>query len=175
MILGRAVLALTLAVILGYGTTAQEASAVQVTATAEVVTTIDVSQDQALDFGAFAQSATPFDVVMGFDGARTVNAVASAGGQQGIFSVTGGLTTATYSVQLPTLDTTNPVPLYSPGPTDGGSDPSMNMHTFTTDWQASWMPTGAEATFQVGATLSVGASQTVGNYSGYYNVTVSQP
>jgi hypothetical protein len=176
IILGRAVLALSLAVVLGYGTTPQEASAIQANASAEVVTPLTVTADETreLNFGKFAPAdgsivieasaaGTPSGAII--PTAPTVGTIGA-----GRFLVTGPLAQA-YDVQLPTTSGVPPTAgVQLVNQTSGGSE-TMEVINFATD-HVNGTTVGADPDFYVGAELVVEATTVDGSYEGTYEVTI---
>lgn len=148
-----------------FATSANAAATATATATAEVLQTLTLTADSALDFGQIAPNT---------GGTVTVHAdstVAQTGGlvwtgtrAPAGFTVTGS-NGATVVLTLPSaaVNLTR----------SGGSD-TMTLSGFTAS------PTGAfqlgsttgSATFNVGGTLAVAANQVAGLYSGTFNVSV---
>lgn len=138
---------------------AQAANSVTAGATVEIAAPVAITQTTALAFGNIGPSAAAGSVTVSLAGAKSVTGgVSDLGGSHaaGAFSVTGA-SGATYSV---TIDGT--VSLTGPG--------TAMTATLTNDGGGSL--TGGTDTFNVGATLAVGANQTAGSYSGSYTVSV---
>lgn len=118
-----------------------------------------------LEFGSITPSTAATTVII--DPAGTVNAGSTAIGINGApdaaaFTVSG-LALQTFAVTLPADGT---VTLAGPGA-------PMAVDAFTSDAAAAISAGGGPDAFGVGATLTVGADQTSGAYSGSFNVTVS--
>lgn len=138
---------------------AQAANSVSAGATVEIAAPIAITQDTALAFGNIGPSAASGTVTIAVGGGKSVTGgVSDLGGSHaaGAFTVTGA-SGASYSVTIPAS-----VSLTGPG---------TAMSASLTD-DASGTLTGGSETFNVGATLSVGANQTAGSYSGTYTVSV---
>jgi hypothetical protein len=138
---------------------AQAANSVSAGASVEIAAPIAITQDTALAFGNIGPSAASGTVTISTAGAKSVTGgVTDLGGSAaaGEFTVTGA-SGASYSVTVPAS-----VSLTGPG--------TAMTATLTDD--ASGTLTGGSETFNVGATLSVGANQATGSYSGTYTVSV---
>ncbi len=138
------------------------AATVDVTAT--LLAPISISSSGDMDFGTMLTTGNPGGtVIVTTAGARTCSAeVDCLGGfpAAAAFDVTGEGGN-TYSITLPSSATL----------TSGGD--TMTIDTFNHD--AGGTPTlgGGSDTFNVGATLNVGATQAAGTYSGTFSVTVN--
>ncbi len=127
---------------------------------------ISISNTQALAFGKFV-AGSGGSVTVSTSGARSASGgvllVASGGGAVAQFSVTGDPNT-TYAVTLPADDVITI--------TIGGGS-SMAVNSFVSSPASTGtLDSGGAQTLKVGATLTVGASQAAGNYSGTFSVTV---
>jgi hypothetical protein len=147
------------------GTTfAQNSAFDSATASAEIVAPISVTWNNAvLDFGLIAQDVANGDVVIDVNGARTIPAAMKVGVNTGYsvptFTVSHGNDLA-YGVETSITQPT--------APAAGG----LTLKTVTTSL-ASTTTTTADS-FQIGATLSVLAGTTVGQYNdGAIKVTVT--
>lgn len=134
-------------------------------ATARIITPIQLTNTQGLAFGNIAASANPGTVTISPTGIRT-----SSGGvtpsaigtfNNAIYTATGE-PNATYTITLPGFITII-----------SGAN-SMTVNGFTSDPT----PTGnlgavGTQTINVGATVIVGANQATGDYSGTYDVTIA--
>lgn len=134
------------------------------TASATIVTPISISSDRNLSFGNILAAATAGTVQItpaGVRSATTVSLPAITGTVTTAQFVISGTSGMTYSVTLPA----------SISISDGSS------HTMTVDsfqHNASGTLPAATETFQVGATLQVGANQVAGNYGpGSFSVSVN--
>jgi hypothetical protein len=127
---------------------------------------IAVSNTQAMAFGKFV-AGSGGSVIINESGARSATGdvflVASGGGAVAQFSVTGD-PNVTYAVTLPADDV---VTLTIAG---GGS--TMAVNSFVSNPASTGTLTAGAQTLKVGATLTVGAGQAVGNYSGTFDVIV---
>ena len=133
-------------------------------AVAEIVAPIAITHDGgALDFGVIAVDATAGSVTVS---ATTGLVTAETGGAA---SVVGSVTSAdTFTV---TGDADRSYSIVTTGGTLAG--PGTDMTFTTTTNKASGTLTGGTDGFSVGGTLSVGASQAGGSYSGQYDATVT--
>lgn len=127
---------------------------------------IAISNTQALAFGKFA-AGSGGSVTVTPGGARSASGgvvlLASGGGTAAQFSVTGDAN-ATYTITLP-----DAVTLAS-----GGN--SMAVNTFVSSPANPGTLSGSGTqTLNVGATLTVGANQPAGDYTGSFAVTVNYP
>ena len=136
------------------------------TANARIVTPITVTEATQMNFGDIQPEAGATTVTLSTAGVATPSGatVVTGSPSQGVFTVTG-TEAATYSITLP-LD--GVVQLTGPGP-------AMDVDSFSHDAGAT--PTigvGGSSTLNIGAILSVAgsATQTAGDYSGTYDVTV---
>ena len=147
-----------------YSQTARAAD-VTGTATAEVLAPLAISQTTQMNFGDVAgDSASATTVVLTTAGATSSVDGAYTGGSPaaGAFAVTGGASLA-YSITLPADGT---VVLTGPGV-------DMDVDGFNHDAGGSPALDGTgNDSFNVGATLSLGAGQVAGTYNGSYTVTV---
>ena len=137
-------------------------------AAANIVTPISITKNVDLNFGNIAAAGTAFTVVLDEEsGLRTSN-----GGTGTLPSVTGtvtaaqftvsGLSGATYAVTLPSSIII----------TYGGTN-EMTVNGFESNSNSTYTLTEGSDTFNVGATLNVGANQVAGAYTGNFNVTVN--
>lgn len=126
-----------------------------------------VTAAQALSFGSFSAANVAGTVTVTAAGARSsgggVILVPSGSGAAASFSVTGS-PGATYAITLPV----NGVVFLSSGSN------TMGVNNFTSNPASTGqLSGGGSQTLMVGATLSVGANQASGSYSGTFNVTVN--
>ncbi len=131
--------------------------------TITVAAPISISSSGDMDFGTMVPTGTAGTVTVTPAGARSAVNVDLLGGvpSAASFDVTGD-GNENYSITLPSSATL----------TSGGN--TMTVDTFTHDAGASpKLPVGGSETFNVGATLSVGAAQAAGTYSGTFSVTVN--
>ncbi len=124
---------------------------------------ISISAGASMDFGTMTPTGTAGTVTVTPAGARSSVNVTLFGGfpAAASFDVTGE-GGHTYSITLPSSATL----------TSGGD--TMTIDTFTDDAGGAPSLSGAGSdTFNVGATLNVGATQAAGTYSGTFAVTVN--
>ncbi len=123
---------------------------------------ISISSSGDLDFGTMVPTGTAGTVTVTPAGARSSVDVDLFGGVPAAasFDVTGEGST-NYSLTFPSSATL----------TSGGD--TMTVDTFTDDAGASPTLSSGSDTFNVGATLHVGATQASGTYSGTFSVTVN--
>jgi hypothetical protein len=150
------------------GTFAQSTDTEQTTATATIVGPLALTKVSDMDFGTIAASTVAGTVVLGTDNTRTpgggATLVPPAAGVAASFTVTGEAS-RTFAITLPSNGTVTLTGAGSPMACDdfqhsAGAAPTLD-------------GAGAAA-FTVGATLSVGASQTSGTYtSANFDVTIS--
>ncbi len=137
-----------------------------VQATIDVTATLDapisISSSGDMDFGTMVTTGTAGTVTVTPAGARSSVNVDLLGGVPAAasFDVTGE-GNANYSITFPSSATL----------TSGAN--TMTIDTFTDDAGANPRLTGGSETFNVGATLNVGATQAAGTYSGTFSVTVN--
>jgi hypothetical protein len=130
---------------------------------------ISISNTDGLMFGKFA-AGSGGTITVDTNGARTrsggVVLLSSGAGTAAAFNISDpdvGNLTKTYIITLPDNGT---VTLAS------GSN-SMAVNNFVSNPSGSGVMTAGTQTLTVGATLSVGANQPVGNYSGSFSVIVN--
>lgn len=133
-------------------------------ASATIATPVSISETTALSFGTIlADDTASSTIVVSSAGARSVGSGSAQllGGtvSNAAFSVSGE-SGATYTIS------------YTAGSLTGPGT-AMAVDTFTDDTSSTGTLTGGSDTFNVGATLTVGANQTAGSYSGSYTVTVN--
>ena len=123
---------------------------------------ISISASGNMDFGTMVTTGTAGTVTVTPAGARSSVDVDLLGGvpSAASFDVTGEGAN-TYSITLPSSATL----------TSGAN--TMTVDTFTDDAGATPTLAGGSDTFNVGATLNVGAAQASGTYSGTFSVTVN--
>ena len=119
------------------------------TASATVIAPIAVTQSTAMEFGSIAPTAAAGSIVMATDGTRSATNVDILAGTSAAaaFGVTGS-GTQSYSVSLPSSAITL---------SDGAN--SMTVDAFDHDAGATPALAGGVGSFNVGATLNVGANQ----------------
>ncbi len=128
-----------------------------------VAAPISISASGDMDFGTMVTTGTAGTVTVTPAGARSSVNVDLLGGvpSAASFDVTGE-GNANYSITFPSSATL----------TSGAN--TMTIDTFTDDAGASpKLPPGGSETFNVGATLNVGATQAAGTYSCTFSVTVN--
>lgn len=159
----KSALAVSVAAMLGLPVAAYAATATN-SSTADIVQAIAITSGTALDFGSVVAAGAAGTVEMGAAGTRTcatVTCVAQDAGTAASFDVTGEAS-YTYTVTLPASATL----------TDSAATPnSMTVDAFSHDSTGTLDTAGAE-TFNVGATLNVGADQVAGSYAGTFDVSV---
>jgi hypothetical protein len=132
---------------------------------ATVVTPMAITAATALNFGTFAASATAGTLAMSTTNVRTptnVTLIATNGGAASSITVAGAVG-ATFTVVLPIADQTL---------TSSGSSMTIKSASFASSLSLNQGVVGAggSATFTIGATLTVAASQPTGVYSGTYPI-----
>jgi hypothetical protein len=140
------------------------------TANARIVTPITITAAPTpMNFGDIQPEAGATTVTLSTGGVATPSGatVVTGSPSQGVFTVTG-TAAATYSITLPADGT---VSLTGPG------SPATDMAVNGFNHDAGGTPTiggGGSSTLNIGAVLSVAgsATQTAGDYSGTYDVTV---
>ena len=147
------------------GTLTIDCGTVQATidVTATLAAPISISSSGDMDFGTMVTTGIAGTVTVTPAGARSSVDVDLLGGvpSAASFDVTGE-GNANYSIAFS-----------SPATLSSGSN-SMTVDTFTDDAGVNpKLPAGGSDTFNVGATLNVGATQAAGTYSGTFAVTVN--
>ncbi|MFN9279438.1 MAG: DUF4402 domain-containing protein [Betaproteobacteria bacterium] len=163
-------LAVTGASTMGWAQTTTPAFSVSATAT--VASALSITAATALGFGSFVPDTSAATVVIAPQStsfrSRTgnISLLDSGAGAPSTVSVSGA-PNMSFSVNLPTT----PVSLFGP------NSSAMTMTNFTSNLGAAkgTVGGGGTASFLVGATLNVGASQVPGSYTGSFSVTVSYP
>ena len=154
------VLKMSLAALMAGSVGTATADVIDGTASAVVITPLTVTETTALDYGSIAGGSTAGSVTM--SSAGTISAaggatfVSASASNQATFDITGELNTA-ITVTLTTagaqLD-------------DGaGGGAVMALGTFSNTALPTTTDGAGAATFDVGATLSVGANQAAGSYT----------
>lgn len=147
--------------------------AYSVSASATVASTLTISSATTLGFGTFVPDTSAGTVVIapqstGFRSKTgNISLLDSGAGTPSTVSVSGA-PNMTFSVNLPTSSVN----------LTGPSGNVMSVSSFTSSIPTGTkgtIGTGGAASFLVGATLNVAASQVAGTYSGSFNVTVSYP
>lgn len=165
------VLVLVVAFAIGSGTVLAQQPSLDATAdiSAVVLEAFDVNNVDDLDFGTIvAPTDAGGTITVAPDGTSTPSGIPYHDEivQAASFEITGGYSGTegiSYSVELPTsANITN------------GSGGSMIVDNFTSDLtDDAGTITSTSETFNVGATLNVGAAQEAGSYSGTFDVTVT--
>lgn len=123
-----------------------------------IVSPLTVAQNQLLNFGIVAPDASASSTV-DQDGTVVGNASYISGAQKAIFDVTGYRSSA-YSINVDSSVTM----------TSGNNN--MNATLAVVGGTSKNLSNGSDS-FDVNGTLTVGAAQAAGTYTGTYNVTVS--
>ena len=149
---------------IGLVTAASQANATDVTGNADAViqTPIVLTEDTSMDFATIVADAAGDTVTLTAAGAisSTGSSTFSGTPAAGAFSATGDASTAV------TIS-------FSSGDTLTGTGTAMPLGTFTHDAGGSPAFDGTgNLAFNVGANLTVNASQAAGSYSGTYTLTV---
>lgn len=149
------------------GVNAQNQASVSAKATATIVKSISIEKNADLKFGKIIAASTAGQVAIQTDGSRTVasgNVVLFNQGSdhQAASFKTIGSPNATYYLSFPPS-----VSLAGPS----GSTP-MTIEGFVHSATGTLSASGEE-TFNVGATLKVGANQAAGEYAGTFSVTAA--
>ena len=144
-----------------FGSAASAATTATATATAEILSTLTVTNTQALDFGQVAVNGAGTLRVAG-NGAITCSALLVCTGTRAAsnFDVTG-----TAGVAVSAVVTTASVSLASGANT-------MTLNNFDVYFPAGNTLVAGASSFNVGGTLNVGASQAAGVYNGSFTVSV---
>lgn len=134
------------------------------TASATIVTPISISSDRNLSFGNILATGTAGTVQITPAGVRSATTVT-------LPAITGTVTTAQFQISG-TSGMTYTVTLPASITIDDGSSHTMTVNGF--QHNASGTLSATTETFQVGATLQVGASQAAGDYGpGSFSVSVN--
>lgn len=144
-----------------------------VPASATVATALTITSATTLNFGTFVADTAAGTVVIAPQATAfrsktgNITLLDSGPGAPSTVAVSGAPST-TFSVNLPTSTVT----------LSGPNSSVMTISTFTSSLGTNNKGTiggGGTASFLVGGTLSVGASQVPGTYSGSFSVTVTYP
>lgn len=147
---------------------AQYSTSADINASATVVRTLAVTSTSQLSFGTFASGNASGTLVMSATGNRSatggVTLVASNPGTNASVNLQGTPGTS-FSVSLPT----------SVQLTAAVGTATMTLGSFTTTLTAAQgsLNTSGSSSFGIGGTLSVGANQATGTYSGNFTVTLN--
>ena len=140
------------------------------TLNAKIAVPISVTQTSGLNFGSFAVGASAGTVTVSQAGNSAVGVTLVSGGQArspGIFAVTGeALGTGTIPYTF-----TKPANVSLTGPS--GSTAMSATLSFNSGSSARSLSSAGSETVTINSTLSVGANQRAGYYSGIYTVTVA--
>lgn len=148
-----------------FATSASAAATATATATAEILSSLTLTADSALDFGLIAPNT---------GGSVTVNADSSVSQTGGVISTgtrapAGFTVTGTNGASVVVTLPAAPVDL-----TRSGGTETMSLGGFNTNPGGAFQlsATTGQANFTVGGTLTVGANQVAGVYSGTFDVSV---
>lgn len=133
------------------------------TATVRILQAITVTKTSDLNFGKVVAASQAATVSIGESGARTCGTGLTCYGATtaGAFGVTGSAgETVSVSIDNPSIQLTN-----------GGGAPGMTVALTTST--PSLVLSGGGGSFKIAGTLTVGANQPGGVYSGYYSVSVN--
>lgn len=149
------------------GVNAQNQASVTANATATIVKSISIEKIADLRFGKIIAASTAGQVAIQTDGTRTI-----ASGDVVLFNQESDHRAASFkTIGSPnaTYDLSFPASVSLTGPT--GSSP-MTIEGFVHSATGTLSAAGEE-TFNVGATLNVGANQAAGEYTGTFSVTAA--
>jgi Mat/Ecp fimbriae major subunit len=146
-----------------FGSNAAQAATASASATAKVLTQVTVTKTADLDFGTIAIGTGGGSVLVGYSDNRTCNPglVCSAAVTTGKFNIAGAATQNVGISVDPTV-TLNRV----------GGGASMTA-TLTANNSTLALSGAGAGTFAVGGELTVSGTQSSGDYSGTFNVTVN--
>lgn len=147
-----------------FATSAQAATSATGTATAEVLSTLTVTNTADLQFGQIAANT---------GGTVSVNADLSVASSGALIS-TGTRAPAAFDVTgAPNAMVIVTLPAAAVDLTRSGGTETMSLGGFNTDPNGAFQLDGAgAASFAVGGTLTVGSGQVPGTYSGTFSVSV---
>jgi hypothetical protein len=140
---------------------AQNEQSASADAAANIITPMNIIKDVDLNFGNIAAGSSAGTVELTTAGVRNPTNVI-------LPSVAGTVTAAQFTVTG--LEDSNYVITLPASATISNGGNNMTIDNFTDD--ASNVLTGGTETFNVGATLNIGAGQAVGQYTGDFEVTV---
>lgn len=152
------------------------ATAANVPASARIYVPISLNKTADLSFGDIFATATGGDVTLDpQNGLRSTTgpALASTGTTTAAAFTVSGKRNATYAITLPGNGS---VTLTGPGTAMPVSNFTASVNSTAPTGSATGLipnVAGATQTFTVGATLTLGATQTDGDYAGTFNVTVA--
>ena len=154
------IVAASILAVTGFLVSGERAEAITGNASATIAIPVTIAETTALDHGTVVASGSVGTVTISVAGVRGVTGgVTALGGSpsQGIFTVTGEAANAFTTTMDPTASLTGPGTAMV---ATLGNDAPANL-------------TAGSATINVSSSLAVGASQTVGAYSGTYTITVN--
>ena len=156
MLAGSAVLATT------FGATSANAASATANATANIVQAITIAENTVLNFGTIVPTTSAANVSVDTASVRSCGAGLTCSGTaaSGNFTATG---TASQGVNISVGGAT----------TLTGAGAPMALSGLTLSNATATLSAGGTTTFTVGGTLTVGASQAAGVYSGTYTVNVN--
>lgn len=151
-----------------FASSAQAATTATATATAEILSTLAITNTAGLNFGTIAVNGAGTAVV-GADGNNSCSTTLVCGGTRApaAFRITGSDTVGVNAI-VPTTATT----LTYLGWTGAGAAPTMSLSSFTSYFPTGTTLVGGETNVLVGGSLAVGAAQVAGVYSGTFDVSV---
>ena len=153
-------IALLGAAVAALASTGANAATQTATAEARIITAVTLTQNTGLNLGTIAPSAAAGTVTLPTgSNTRTCSASVTCVGTatRGQFTVAGAATGFTVGITVPT----------STSLTGAGAPMGLTLVPSITGFTS----TGAPVVFFVGGTLSVGANQVAGTYTGTYNVS----
>lgn len=148
-----------------FATSASAAATATATATAEVLSSLTLTADSALDFGLIAPNTGGTVTVNADNSVSSTGSLISTGTRVPAgFTVTGS-NGATVVLTLPAAAVTL---------TRVSGTETMSLGGFNSNPVGAFQlsPTTGQATFNVGGTLTVGSNQVAGVYNGTFNVSV---
>ena len=148
-----------------FATSASAAATATATATAEILSSLTLTADSALDFGLIAPNTGGTVTVNADNTVSQTGALISTGTRVPAGFTVTGTNGASVVVTLPSA----PVDLTRVSGTE-----TMSLGGFNTNPVGAFQlsPTTGQGTFSVGGTLTVGANQVAGVYNGTFNVSV---
>ena len=157
-----AILAGSAVLTMGLGATAANATVGSGTATANIVSAITITEDVPLNFGTIVPAASAGTVAIASGGGFTCNAPLTCSGTNaaGALHANG---TANQAVSIATGATAT---------LNSGAN-SMGVASIAPSATTGTLSAAGQINFTVGGTLTVGASQAAGVYTGNYSVTVN--
>jgi len=148
-----------------FATSASAAATATATATAEILSSLTLTADSALDFGLIAPNTGGTVTVNADNTVSQTGALISTGTRAPAGFTVTGTNGASVVVTLPSA----PVDLTRVSGTE-----TMSLGGFNTNPVGAFQlsPTTGQGTFSVGGTLTVGSNQVAGVYNGTFNVSV---